>query len=552
MAGEISESPSATSPDDSSLETVFGLDEKDENGPRKTSELDNETGRPKNLADGEENDGGVVNHVGDNDPVLKDIPWHVRRVVSLHDDTTLPTITFRYFVLSLIFVIPGAFLQQMVCYRTTYAPYSIFFVQIGSNYAGEWLAATLPPWEIKIPLTKWSFNLNPGPFSVKEHVLIVICAASGATYNLAYGPISIAELFFGYRINPAVAMFFMWSVVWTGYSYAAIARQFLVYDPQYPWFQALCQAALFETQKKQRENPSPVSRRQMTVFFLVLLGVFTWQFLPEFVFPMLGSLSLLCWVAPNNPVANFISAGLGGMGFLNLSLDWSNVGNLGQMGSLFLTPWWTQAIVFLAFVLNCWILIPASKWGGMTGWNHHIMSNRLFQENGTSYPIQNLITPEATFNQTAYAEYGPIYMGAQKLWGIFFDYASFTSALSWMALFGWPQLKSTWAKLLERRKTGSAINDQYPDQLNVLMRSYKEVPIWWFIALFLCAFIPSIVIFSMDILYIPLWTYFIALATGAIVVAPLGWLYALSNFQLVRAQPFMYRPSDSMESLRFG
>jgi len=141
----------------------------------------------------------------------------------------------------------------------------------------------------------------------------------------------------------------------------------------------LCQTALFETQKKQRENPSPSSRRQMMVFFIVLVGVFMWQFLPAFVFPMLSSLALLCWVAPGNATANFMGSGLGGMGFLNLSLDWSNIGHLGAMGSLFLTPWWTQVIVFVAFVFNCWILIPASKWGGMTEWNHHLMSNRLYQ-----------------------------------------------------------------------------------------------------------------------------------------------------------------------------
>jgi len=176
--------------------------------------------------------------VEDEDPALTDLPWHVRRVVSLEDDTTLPTITFRYFVLSFIFVIPGAFLSQMVCYRTTSAPYSIFFVQIGSSYVGDWLAKVLPAWRVRVPFTKWGFSLNPGPFSVKEHVLVVICAASGATYNLAYGTISIAELFFGDVLHPVIAIVFMWGVTWIGYSYAAIARSFLVYDPQYPWFQA--------------------------------------------------------------------------------------------------------------------------------------------------------------------------------------------------------------------------------------------------------------------------------------------------------------------------
>ncbi|WP_423776842.1 OPT/YSL family transporter [Bacillus velezensis] len=85
---------------------------------------------------------------------------------------------------------------------------------------------------------------------------------------------------------------------------------------------------LFETQKKQRQHPSRVSKKQMRVFFGVLAGITLWQFLPEFVFPMLGSLAFLCWVAPKNKVANFMGSGLGGMGFLNLTLDWSSIASL--------------------------------------------------------------------------------------------------------------------------------------------------------------------------------------------------------------------------------
>lgn len=62
------------------------------------------------------------------------------------------------------------------------------------------------------------------------------------------------------------------------------------------------------------------------------------------------------------------------------------------------------------------------------------------------------------------------------------------------------------------------MNEQYDDQLNVLMRSYEEVPLSWFILLFLISFIIIITIIGMGYLYIPLWTYFIALATGAVVV----------------------------------
>ncbi|KAH6665709.1 OPT oligopeptide transporter protein-domain-containing protein [Halenospora varia] len=477
---------------------------------------------------------GPEEQIPDDDPLLRDIPWQVRRVVSLEDDTEAPVVTFRYFFLAFLFIAPGAALVQLDQYRTTYAPYSIFIVQIGSHYFGDWMAKTLPAWNIRIPFTKWGFNLNPGPFSSKEHVMITIAASTGATYNLAFAPISMAELFFDTKIHPAVAITFMFAVVFIGYSYAALARQFLVYDPQYPWYQALCQTALFETQKKQRECPSPVSKKQTRVFLLVLFGVAIWQFLPEMVFPFLQSLAFLCWVAPHNAVANFIGSGVGGMGFLNLSLDWANVCNFNVVGSLFLTPWWTQVIVFLGFVVNTWILIPAVKYGGLGGWNLHVMSNKLFTANGTTYPIREIMTSEPALNETAYAAIGPLYVSTQMRWGMFFNFASYSSAMVWMIIFGWPVLKSMYTRYKERSWNTNiqSVNHQYPDQLNVLMREYKEVPFRWYFILFLISMVMIIGVIAKGDLYIPIWTAFVAMATGAIVVVPLGWLYAVSNFQL--------------------
>lgn len=314
-------------------------------------------------------------------------------------------------------------------------------------------------------------------------------------------PISMAELYFGITIHPAIAIFFMWSVVWIGYSYAAIARQFLLYDPQYPWFSALCQTALFETQKKQNQAPSKASRKQMHVFFGVLTFITLWQFLPEYVFPMLGSMAFLCWVAPENPTANFLGSGFGGMSLLNLTFDWSSISSLSNSNSLFVTPWWTQVIIFAAFVVNCWILLPAAKWGSLGSFKYGLMSNRLFTcalaspspmllytfanrinlDNGTRYPIDDLLTPQVTFNETAYIDNGPVYLGTQMLWGMFFDYASYTSALVWMGLFGYTHIRNALAKLKARRqsKGKETIHDQYDDQLNVLQRAYKEVPWWW-------------------------------------------------------------------------
>jgi hypothetical protein len=90
----------------------------------------------------------------------------------------------------------------------------------------------------------------------------------------------------------------------------------------------------------------------------------------------------------------------------------------------------------------------------------------------------------------------------------------------WMALFGYPHVKSTIQKFKQRQWNGKgeSVNDQYSDQLNILMRSYKEVPLWWFMALFMASFVIIITAIAKGHLCIPIWTYFIAMATGAVVV----------------------------------
>ena len=453
---------------------------------------------------------------------LKDIPIAVRNTVSFEDDPNLPTITFRYFVLTFLFIAPGAFVYQMGQYRTTASPYSVFFVQIASHYAGLFLAKGLPAWEIKLPY--FSFNLNPAPWSIKEHVLVTISAASGATSNQGSTPISLAQLYYGTKIPAAASLFFMWSIVFVGYSFAALARQVLVFDPIYPWPQALMQTSLFETLRKSHDTRT--ANKQKHVFFGVLIFTTLWQFLPEYVFPFVSSLSFLCWVAPENAVANFIGAGIGGMGFLNLSLDWSNISNTGFTNPM-ITPFYTSVVIFAGFVFNCWVLLPAAKWGHLGDWNHQLMSNRVFLENGTVYPVEQLVAPDGTFNETAYQNYGPAYMGLQIRWAMFFDYASYTSAFVWMFLFGWPHIKSTIEKI--RSKEGG---HRYNDRLNVIQRAYKEVPFWWYLILFLASFISIITILAKGLFFIPIWTFIIALLMGAACVIPMGWLYAITNFQV--------------------
>src|SRR6202012_4032973 len=87
------------------------------------------------------------------------------------------------------------------------------------------------------------------------------------------------------------------------------------------------------------------------------------------------------------------------------------------------------------------------------------------------------------------------------------------------------------------KKTGATINHQYVDRLNVIQRSYKEVPLWWYGALFVAQFVIIMTLLLKGMFFIPIWAYFLALFLGGIIVVPMGWLFALSNFS-VHVQSF--------------
>jgi len=132
------------------------------------------------------------------------------------------------------------------------------------------------------------------------------------------------------------------------------------------------------------------------------------------------------------------------------------------------------------------------------------------------------------------------------LWGTFFDYASYTSAIVWMALFGYPLIKASFKRWSERFRGGrvQSVNHQYGDQLNILMREYPEVPITWFIALFMASFLIIITLLANGYMFIPIWTYFIAMATGAVVVV------VSPAIKLVFCEILTYSPTASRMALR--
>lgn len=145
-------------------------------------------------------------YAGDNEEVNDNPIEQVRLTVPITDDPSQPALTFRTWVLGLASCVLLAFVNQFFGFRTNQLGVGSVSAQIVTLPLGKFMAAVLPEKQIKIPCTKWSFSLNPGPFNLKEHVLITIFASTGASGVYAVSIITAVKAFYRRPLHPLAAM----------------------------------------------------------------------------------------------------------------------------------------------------------------------------------------------------------------------------------------------------------------------------------------------------------------------------------------------------------
>ena len=140
----------------------------------------------------------------DDDEIL--LVEEVRLTVTNTDDPTLRVWTFRMWFLGLLSCGLLSFLNQFFAYRTEPLIITQITVQVAVLPVGHFLAAILPETKFTIPgFGSRTFSLNPGPFNIKEHVLISIFANAGSAfgYGSAYavGIVAIIKAFYLRKIS---------------------------------------------------------------------------------------------------------------------------------------------------------------------------------------------------------------------------------------------------------------------------------------------------------------------------------------------------------------
>lgn len=119
----------------------------------------------------------------------------VNLTVPTTDDPSLPVWTFRMWFLGLLSCAVLAFLNQFFSYSIGALAAQIVALPLGNLMAGAL------PRRVFFQGSKFAFSVNPGPFNVKEHVLITIFANAGAGGPYAINIVTIVKALYKKKIS---------------------------------------------------------------------------------------------------------------------------------------------------------------------------------------------------------------------------------------------------------------------------------------------------------------------------------------------------------------
>ncbi|CAL0307276.1 unnamed protein product [Lupinus luteus] len=448
----------------------------------------------------------------------------VALVVPETDDPTLPVMTFRAWFLGITSCIILIFLNTFFTFRTQPLSISAILMQIAVLPIGRFLASVLPTKEYN--LLGYRFSLNPGPFNMKEHVIITIFANCGVSTGggdaYSIGAITVMKAYYKQTLSFLLALVIVLTTQMIGYGWAGILRRYLV-DPVEMWWPSnLAQVSLFRALHEREPKSKSFTRMQ---FFLIALGAsFLYYALPGYLFPILTFFSWVCWAWPGSITAQQIGSGYHGLGLGAFTLDWAGIS--AYHGSPLVSPWTSIVNVGIGFIMFIYIIVPVCYWkyNVFDARKFPIFSNQLFTSSGQKYDTFKVLTSNYQLDIEAYNKYSKLYLSPIFALSIGSGFLRFTATLVHVALF-------YGSDIIKQSK--SAMSNVKLDVHGRLMKVYKQVPEWWFqIILFGSMGLSLIMCFVWEReVQLPWWGMLFAFALAFVVTLPIGVIQATTNQQ---------------------
>ncbi|KAH9478604.1 Oligopeptide transporter 1 [Psilocybe cubensis] len=436
------------------------------------------------------------------------------QVISTRDDPDLPILTFRVALLGLGLSVFSSVLSTIYTFKPQNATVSQLFCLIIAYVLGIGMAA-LPSHGA------WRY-INPGPFNIKEHTVIVIMSSTASSVAVAMEVIAALDLFYDLRLNSAVAVFSIFSTQMLGEWSSHVLRTFLVY-PTYAFYPSYISVVNL-LQSLHFGGALNMKRRRF--FWIVFAAIFFWEWIPQYAFPLLTAISVVCMVdnGRHDFIRNLFGAGSSneGLGLLSFSTSWTLI----TQGTPLVWPLQTRGYIYIGMGLGYLFLTGGYYLNVFNGRSIPFMSTSLFGEDGASYNQSAVIDSDFKLNTDALATIGlPRYTTTYALSQLFYN-LSLGSAFTYVVIWHWAELKAAFGGLKFLRRGHADVDDPH----------YKaEVPQWAYGLLFFASLAVGIgcsYAGPHGTVLIPAWSIILFTILSWFVAIVLGFITATTGFSI--------------------
>ncbi|KAI1502757.1 OPT oligopeptide transporter protein-domain-containing protein [Biscogniauxia marginata] len=453
----------------------------------------------------------------------EDSPYEEVRAAVRNYDEDLPCNTIRAWTIGLVLVLVGASVNTLFSLRQPSIGLGPLVAQIVAWLLGRAWAKVIPAKQVRI--LGFKCDLNPGPFNIKEHSIIVIMAS--VSFSVAYATdIILAQLIF-YKQNFGLVFQLLLTVSTQslGYGIAGMMRKFLVYPASMIWPGNLVAVALMNAMYESHQVPDPTiiggTIPRYRWFGIITAVSAVYYFIPGFFAQFLSIFAFATWMAPKNPVVNQLFGGSTGLSLLPITFDWTQIA--GYIGSPLIPPWHATANTLIGVVV--FFIFGASFLHYTGAWYSQFlpMSDASTYDNtGATYNVSRVLTPEFRLDESAYQTYSPLFISTTFALAYGLSFAAITALIVHTYLY---HRKTIWAQYKNS-------TNEKPDIHMKLMRKYKEAPSWWYTTLFLIVLALSLVSVLMYPTNLTWWAFLLAVGISFVFSLPIGIIQAVTNHQI--------------------
>ncbi|KAK7683103.1 hypothetical protein QCA50_013776 [Cerrena zonata] len=441
------------------------------------------------------------------------------QIISTQDDPEQPVLTFRTIVLGTGLSAFGAVLSTIYTFKPQNATVSQLFCLIIAYVLGTAMAAIIP--------TKgyWKY-LNPGPFNIKEHTAIVIMSSTASTVAIAMEIIAALDLFYDTRLNGAVAIFQIFSSQMLGYGIAGMLRTLLVY-PTYAFYPTYISVVNL---LQSLHFGGTLNHKKRRFFWVAFAGIFLWEWIPQYPFPLLTAISVVCLIDNGRStfVRNLFGAGSSneGIGLLSFSTSWTLI----TQGNPLVWPLQTQINSYIGMAIGYLVLTLCYYRNVFNGGDLKFMSTSLFDKNGDTYNQSAILTADYNVDQAKLDELGlPRYTTTYTISQMCYNF-SLGAALVHVLLWHWKDLKRAFSGFkVFRGKGAQEIDDPHYRE----MQKYPEVPHYWYLGILFASLGVGIgCSYSTGDPLLPWWSIILFTSLSCVIALCLGFITATTGFNI--------------------